>query len=109
MWACLTSPNLSYFLRLHYILCVHAVSGSFSGILAAKPAFSVVNLTDKDGRTIGAYELAFKLNVVALTNSVSNQEILDFKKGCSKYCGLKLGFRSSIKVLQNASWIKFLT
>ena len=45
----------------------------------------------------------FKLNVVALANSIGDQEILDFKKSCSKYCGLELGYRSTIKVLQNGA------
>eukprot|EP00892_Ulva_mutabilis_P001323 jgi/Ulvmu1/11191/UM072_0027.1 len=71
--------------------------GSLPALLAPRPAEAVVTLTDKDGRSIEAYELAFKLNIVALVSSVGDQEILDFKKGCSKYCGLKLGFRSTIK------------
>lgn len=58
----------------------------------------MVTIQDKDGNDVAAYEIAFKLNVIALQNSISSQEILDFKKGCSKYCGLKLGFRNTIKV-----------
>lgn len=78
---------------------MYDATGTFSRLLAPGPASSVVTLTDKDGNDIAAYEIAFKLNVIALQNSVSAQEILDFKKGCSKYCGLKLGFRNTIKVL----------
>lgn len=86
-------------------------AGTFPTLLAPGPASSVLTLTDKDGNDIAAYEIAFKLNVIALQNSVSAQEILDFKKGCSKYCGLKLGFRNTIKVLPGkpaASTVPFI-
>jgi hypothetical protein len=63
-------------------------------------ASPIVTLTDSNGDVFTAHELKFTLNIVTPQNTVTSQEILDFKTSSSKYSELRIGFRPSIKVLR---------
>ena len=61
-------------------------------------AEAVVTLTGSDGEVFTAHELKFSLTIVTPQNTITSQEILDFRTSSSKYCELKIGFRNGIKV-----------
>lgn len=74
------------------------IVGTSIFLLQPRIADAVVTLTDSDGELFTAHELKFSLTIVTPQNTITSQEILDFRTSSSKYCELKIGFRNGMKV-----------